>query len=80
MVVGGWGAGRLRSTEFYNPETADWTLAPPMSIPREDHTQTPLRWDRHAPLEFKVLVAGGTTTDSVSADSAELFTSGEVNV
>jgi len=69
-----------QSVEFYNPETAEWTRGPDMITPRGYATQTLLRWDRHGPIESKVLVAGGARGSSfIPLDSAELFTSGEVN-
>jgi hypothetical protein len=79
-LVGGTTIDRvLQSAEFFDPE-AGWTLGPPMSMPRLGHTQTLLRRDLHTPLEFKVLVAAGynSLTDTLD-NSAELFTSGEVN-
>jgi hypothetical protein len=77
MVVGG---SDPQSVEFYNPETAEWTRGPDMITPRGYATQTLLRWDRHGPIENKVLVASGTRGSSfIPLNSAELFTSGEVN-
>jgi hypothetical protein len=79
MVAGGYSSGDiLQSTEFFNPETAEWTLGPPMSISRWRHTATLLRKDLHTPLEFKVLVTGGAGGDPSS--SAEIYTPDEVNV
>jgi len=50
-----------------------------MSIPRSDATQTVLRRGRFE-LDIKVLVVGGSNSSTDFLDSAELFTSGEVNV
>jgi hypothetical protein len=93
MVVGGSHGGEdhaqvLASTEFYDPSTGGWTLGPEMNRRRYAHTQTLLRRNLHGPLEMKVLVAGGNLNPDESEpgdeneieDTAELFTSGEVNV
>jgi hypothetical protein len=69
----------MQSTEFFNPETAGWTLGPPMSVSRNNHTATLLHRDRHS-LDIKVLVAGGDNDATLALDSAELLTIGEVNV
>jgi Kelch motif len=84
MIVGGdfLGGTNLRTVEFFNPATQEWVRGPDMSTPRSLASQTLLRWDRYQPLELKVLVAGGRSSDSGTntLDSAELFTAGEVNV
>jgi hypothetical protein len=83
MVVGGnlQGVTNLQTSEFFNPAEGTWTRGPDMSVPRSGASQTLLRWDRHEPLVFKVLVAGGQSSPSTnSLDSAELFTTGDVNV
>jgi hypothetical protein len=79
MVAG----GGLQTPEFFNSATGEWTEGPDMSIPRSGASQTVLRWDRHEPLVVNVLVAGGRDASSPGTntlDSAELFTSGDVNV
>jgi hypothetical protein len=89
MVVGGGFELRadqkpwtnLQTSEFFNPVEGTWTRGPDMSVPRSGASQTLLRWDRHEPLVFKVLVAGGRSSPSTNTlDSAELFTGGDVNV
>jgi hypothetical protein len=84
MIVGGdfRGGTNLRTVEFFNPAEGRWMRGPDMSTPRSGASQTLLRWDRYEPLELKVLVAGGRSSDrgTNTLDSAELFTTGEVNV
>ena len=59
----------LSSAELYDPASNSWSKAPRMSVPRDNHTATPLSGGR-------VLVVGGGTRTAGFVGTAELYDPG----